>query len=177
MKQKIKYIILFILRKLKILDRVPLGQKVVNFIFQRVLRINSKLKIHIHFTSNVSTPDNLYFHEDENTLVSFESSGNCYIQAYNGIYLGKNILFAKGLNIISANHSYEDLQSWDAAEAIHIGDDVWIGANVTILPNVKIGNNCTIGAGAVVTKSFKDDYLVIAGNPASIIKRKDKKHK
>lgn len=48
---------------------------------------------------------------------------------------------------------------------IEVGNDVWIGANVTILPGVKIGNCCTILAGAIVTKSF-DDFSIIAGIPA-----------
>lgn len=48
---------------------------------------------------------------------------------------------------------------------IEIGDNVVIGANVTILPNVKIGNNIVIGAGAVITKDLEDGG-VYAGVPA-----------
>ncbi|AJQ26019.1 CatB-related O-acetyltransferase [Pelosinus fermentans] len=51
-----------------------------------------------------------------------------------------------------------------------IGHDVWIGANVIILPSVKkIGNGAVIGAGAVVTKDI-EAYQVCAGNPARLIK-------
>ncbi len=53
--------------------------------------------------------------------------------------------------------------------SIDIGSDVWIGDNVIILPNVSIGHGCIIGAGSVVTKSFKP-YTVIAGVPAKKIK-------
>ena len=52
---------------------------------------------------------------------------------------------------------------------IRIGNDVWIGARVTILPGVTIGNGCIIGAGAVVTKDIPD-YAVAAGVPARVIK-------
>lgn len=45
------------------------------------------------------------------------------------------------------------------------------GAKVIILPGVKIGNGCIIGAGAVVTKSF-EDYCVIGGNPAKLLKKR-----
>jgi len=56
------------------------------------------------------------------------------------------------------------------AKAVTIGDNVWIGGSVTILPGVTIGSGVTIGAGAVVTKDVPDN-VVVAGNPARIIKR------
>lgn len=49
-----------------------------------------------------------------------------------------------------------------------IGDNVFIGANATIIGNITIGNNCMIGAGSVVTKTFQDNSI-IAGNPAKVI--------
>lgn len=52
-----------------------------------------------------------------------------------------------------------------------IGDNVSLGANVTIIGNVHIGNNVTIGAGSVVVKDIPDNCIV-AGNPARIIKYK-----
>lgn len=51
-----------------------------------------------------------------------------------------------------------------------IGDDVWIGANCTILPGVTIGHNTVVAAGAVVTKDISDN-CVAAGVPAKVIKR------
>lgn len=55
------------------------------------------------------------------------------------------------------------------AEPVIIGDDVWIGGNVTILPGVSIGNNVVVAAGAVVTKDVPDN-CVVGGVPARIIK-------
>jgi maltose O-acetyltransferase len=52
---------------------------------------------------------------------------------------------------------------------ISIGNDVWIGANVTILPGVKINTGAVIGAGSVVTKEVPSNAIVV-GNPAKIIK-------
>ncbi|MCM1222555.1 MAG: sugar O-acetyltransferase [Lachnospiraceae bacterium] len=55
------------------------------------------------------------------------------------------------------------------AKPVTIGDDVWIGGNVTILPGVTIGNNVIVAAGAVVTKDVPDNCIV-GGVPAKVIK-------
>lgn len=55
------------------------------------------------------------------------------------------------------------------ASEIHIGDDVWLGGNVTILPGVTIGNNVVIGAGAVVNRDIPDNSLAV-GVPAQVIR-------
>lgn len=52
---------------------------------------------------------------------------------------------------------------------MRIGDDVWIGGNVTIVPGVTIGQNVVVAAGAVVTKDVPDNVLV-GGVPAKILK-------
>ena len=55
------------------------------------------------------------------------------------------------------------------AKPIRIGNDVWIGGNVTIMPGLTIGNNVVIAAGAVVTKDVPDNSLV-AGVPAKKVR-------
>ena len=50
-----------------------------------------------------------------------------------------------------------------------IGDNVSLGANVTIIGNIHIGNNVTIGAGSVVVKDITDNCIVV-GNPAKVIR-------
>jgi maltose O-acetyltransferase len=55
------------------------------------------------------------------------------------------------------------------AKPVTIGNDVWIGGNVTILPGITIGNNVVVAAGAVVTKDIPDNTLV-GGVPARKIK-------
>jgi acetyltransferase-like isoleucine patch superfamily enzyme len=52
---------------------------------------------------------------------------------------------------------------------VSIGDDVWIGASVSVLPGVTIGRGAVIGAGAVVTHSIPD-WAVAAGQPARVIR-------
>ena len=55
------------------------------------------------------------------------------------------------------------------AEPVTIGNNVWIGGSVTILPDVTIGDNVTIGAGSVVTKDIPSNSIAV-GNPCKVIK-------
>jgi virginiamycin A acetyltransferase len=52
-----------------------------------------------------------------------------------------------------------------------IGNDVWIGDNVIVLPNVTIGTGAVLGGGSVVTKDV-EPYTIVAGNPARVIKKR-----
>ena len=54
-------------------------------------------------------------------------------------------------------------------DRINIGEDVWVGGNVTICPGVTIGHRTIIGAGSVVTKDIPDDVFA-AGNPCKVIR-------
>lgn len=56
-------------------------------------------------------------------------------------------------------------------KAITIGNDVWIGERVIVMPGVNIGNGCVIGAGAIVTHDIPD-YTVAVGVPARVIKHR-----
>jgi len=87
----------------------------------------------------------------------------------NGIEIGDGTIFAPGVKIISANHDPQDLSQWKLDRPIKIGKNCWIGANAVILPGVELGDNVIVGAGAVVTNSFPDN-VIVAGNPATIVK-------
>lgn len=80
----------------------------------------------------------------------------------------KAIILCREYNAID-DTDYE-AQSAFLAKPVRIGNDVWIGGNVTILPGVTIGNNVVIAAGAVVTKDVTDNSLV-GGVPAKLIKK------
>ena len=54
---------------------------------------------------------------------------------------------------------------------VRIGNDVWIGANCTILPGVSIGDGAVIGAGSVVTRSVASQTIV-AGSPARLLRQR-----
>jgi len=155
--------------KWQIFTRVDLGLLFRNFIHQRIFRINSTLPFPIHFTSRVIGFNKIKLSKDRNTIGSFCLSPHCYIQALGGIEIGENFLFAPGIRLISVNHGVNDEYKNTNTKPIKIGNNVWLGTNVIILPEVSIGNNVVVGAGSVVTKSFPDD-VVIVGNPARIIK-------
>lgn len=155
----------------RMVSNIPWGNisvYLVNFLFQRIFRINSNAKFVVHFTSTVVLPDNIRL--GQGVSRSFAVSGGCYIQGGNGITIGSGTIFGPGVKIISANHSIEKLEMWNQSDPISIGANCWIGANATILPGVVLGDGCIVGAGSVVTKSFLCNS-VIAGVPAKLIKK------
>lgn len=93
-----------------------------------------------------------------------------YINAKNGIIIGRNVRLGPAIKLISANHNSLDYDEHLKAEPICIGDNCWLGANVVILPAVVLQEHIIVAAGAVVTKSFPKN-CIIAGVPAKIIKK------
>lgn len=104
----------------------------------------------------------------------FHASRNLTIQSAGKTVIGKNVLIGSNVFICDYNHGvstqYESFlrQPLKCKEVI-IGDNVWIGQAVIILPGVHIGNNVIIGAGSIVTHNVADNSI-IAGNPAKLIR-------
>jgi acetyltransferase-like isoleucine patch superfamily enzyme len=102
---------------------------------------------------------------------------NFHISARN-LTFGSNIMIGPNLVIECDNHTFNKVGDimFEVRKERQIGktiieNDVWIGANVIILPDVKISEGSVIGAGSVVTKSIAP-YTVAVGNPAKPIKRR-----
>jgi len=96
-----------------------------------------------------------------------------YVWGGGGVDIGNMVRIGPRVNIMSNNHNFEDrsrpiMEQGFALGKIVIEDDVWIGANVTILPKVTVGQGAVVGAGAVVTKDVAP-YTIVAGVPATII--------
>lgn len=101
-----------------------------------------------------------------------------YIDTTGGVEIGRYFHTGRGLTIFSHNHNYESSSAIPYDESVikrpvRISDFVWCGANVTIVPGVEIGEGAILAAGAVITKSVPA-YAVVGGNPAKIIKYRDR---
>ena len=88
------------------------------------------------------------------------------------VTIGDDCFIGPNVSIYTACHSTDPQErntrnEW--AEPVTIGNNVWIGGSVTILPGVTIGDNVTIGAGSVVTKDIPSDAVAV-GNPCRPIK-------
>lgn len=102
---------------------------------------------------------------------------NCKVRG--PLTIGDNVMMGPDVMIYVRNHATDrtDIpmceQGSSESRQVTIGNDVWIGARVIILPGVTIGNGSIIGAGAVVTKSIPP-YSVAVGNPARVVKSRKK---
>lgn len=88
------------------------------------------------------------------------------------VKIGNNVFIAPNVGIYTAGHPFDVEQrnkGLEYAYPVTIGNNVWIGAAVTILPGVTIGDNTVIGAGSVVTKDIPAGVLAV-GNPCKVIK-------
>lgn len=103
---------------------------------------------------------------------NFTGNYNLTILDIREVYIGDNVMIGPGTLITTVGHPLSPMgrrKHLGIAKPVHIGNDVWIGGNVTILPGVTIGNNVVVAAGAVVTKDVSDN-CVVGGVPARKIK-------
>ena len=103
---------------------------------------------------------------------NFYANYDCIFLDVCPITFGDNCMLAPNVRLFTASHPLHPVKRNSGLEygaPITVGDNVWIGGGAVILPGVRLGDNVVVGAGSVVTKSFPDN-VVIAGNPARIIK-------
>ena len=93
------------------------------------------------------------------------------------VTIGNDVMMGPDCMIFTANHSMQRrdipmrLQGHEKPRPVTIGNDVWIGGRVIILPGVHIGDGAVIGAGSVVTKDVPP-FAIVGGNPAKVIKER-----
>ena len=140
---------------------------------------------------NIIVGEYTYYDDFEN-VENFEKNVKYHFDFIGDkLIIGKFCMIASGINFImnGANHLTESISSYpfaifgnDWQNAMSgksyptkgdtiIGNDVWIGHNVTIMPGVKIGDGAIIATNSTVTKSV-EPYSIVGGNPATEIKKR-----
>lgn len=110
-------------------------------------------------------------HLGENVFIN----AGCHFQDQGGIYIGQDTLIGHNVVLATLNHDLNPARRQLCIPApIHIGNNVWIGSNSTILSGVTIGDNSVVAAGAVVTKDVPANTIV-GGVPARFIKTIEEK--
>lgn len=103
---------------------------------------------------------------------NFFANYNLTILDVGKVKIGANAQIAPNVSIYTAGHPVHPESrntGYEYGIPITIGDNVWIGGSVTILPGVTIGSNVVIGAGSVVTKDLPDN-VIAAGNPCRVLR-------
>ncbi len=109
---------------------------------------------HVHFGNNIYCNFNLTLVDDTD------------------IYVGSYTMIGPNVTIASAGHPILPelrLKAYQYNIPVHIGENCWIGAGVTVVPGVTIGNNSVIGAGSVVTSDIPENSVAV-GCPCRVIR-------
>lgn len=124
---------------------------------------------------NVNIERGAFFGSGKNLEIG-DNSGlgvNCVVPS--DIYIGKNVMMGPNVFILSTNHEFADVsipminQGNTISKKCIIEDNVWIGRQIIFTPGRHIRKGTIVGAGSVVTRDF-DEYSVIGGNPARLIR-------
>lgn len=127
-------------------------------------------KVDIHYTVEIRNPEGIEIGSNLNI------NHGCELYGGGGISIGSGTMIAYNSLIFSDYRDYRGVLplkdpsrlSKRIKRFVRIGNDVWVGANVIILPGVEIADHAVVAAGSVVTKSVKE-WEIVAGNPAKSI--------
>lgn len=138
--------------------RKSILKKIINTIDDNYLL---EQPIHIDYGINTTIGKNFYSNYNLTILdgAKVEFGDNCFIGPNCSIYTAIHPIDKKLRN-----------KGLEKAKQVKIGNNVWFGGGVTVLPGITVGNNVVIGAGSVVTKDIPDN-VVAAGNPCKIIRK------
>lgn len=109
---------------------------------------------------NIETGENFYANHN---LVILDCAK---VTFGDNVFIGPNCSFYTASHPIDAKQRNEGLET---AHPIQVGDNVWFGGNVVVLPGISIGNNSVIGAGSVVTKDIPENVVAV-GNPCKPVR-------
>ena len=103
---------------------------------------------------------------------NFYANMNCVILDEAKVTFGDNVFIAPSCGFYTAGHPLDVEQrnrGLEYARPIRVGNNVWIGAQVCVLPGVTIGDNTVIGAGSVINRDIPAN-VIAAGNPCRVIR-------
>lgn len=104
---------------------------------------------------------------------NFFANYNLTILDVGKVTIGSNVQFAPNVSIYTAGHPlHPDSRNsgYEYGLPVTIGDNVWIGGNVVLLPGVTVGSNSVIGAGSVVSRDIPE-WAVAVGSPCRVVRR------
>ncbi len=108
----------------------------------------------------------------ENTTIGYHT----FIFASEQITIGKNCLIAPFVYLVDSDHEINRTnlinQQPNKTAPIIIGDDVWLGSNVTVLKGVRIGDGAVVGANSLVNTDV-EPYTIVGGVPAKLIGKRE----
>jgi maltose O-acetyltransferase len=116
-----------------------------------------------------------FFHSGRTIKIGDRSSIGEKSKLSGDITMGCDVMMGEEVLMLTQNHEFSrtdipmDQQGFRPEKPIVIGDDVWIGARVIILPGITVGKGSILGAGSVVTKDVPE-YAIVGGNPAGVIR-------
>ena len=138
------------------------------FFMQKIIGFNRRVPWPVDFRSKILG----WEHIEKGIMCDPGDNIGVYINAYGGLKLGDNVSIGQNTTITTTNHNIYDHRLVGSKKGITIGNNVWIGANCSIIAGVKIGNNVTIGAGSIVRDNLPSNSVVIQNNNLIIKEKK-----
>lgn len=148
--------------------------------FARWIRFQACRSLFGYCGKNVNVEHGAFFNSGRQISIGNNSGLGYKVRIGGKVTIGNDVMMGHDCIIWTLNHAFDrtDIpmteQGFYPEEPVVIGDDVWLGARVIILPGVKIGSHSIIAAGAVVSKDVPP-YAIVGGVPAKVIKYREPK--
>ncbi len=142
-------------------DETELRQQLLQQLFKKIGRnVWIEPDFRCEFGTNITIDDDVY--------INF----GCIILDCAEVTIGFHTLLGPNVGLYAANHSIdatERINGGCQGKPIHIGNNVWLGGDVKVVPGVSIGDNTIIGTGSIVTKDIPSNVIAV-GNPCHVIR-------
>lgn len=149
-------------------NKLIFGIAFMRAIFWKVFIKKMGKKVYIMHSCIISSPSGIEI--GNHVCINHHST----ISGGGSLRIGNFVMVGQNSSILSRGHAFNDhakpmMYQGQVPGPIEIEDDVWLAANVVVLPNVKIGRGAIIGANAVVTKDVPE-FAIMGGVPAKLIR-------